>query len=70
MANPNLKKIEELLKSGEEFNLTNSQYKKKTGLDIPKNPSYLINSSAIAKLADRYGRKIVLQERQISFVKK
>ena len=66
---PKLGKIEKLLESGEPFSLTNTQYKQKTGLDIPKNRSYLVNSSAVSKLAKEKGFKIVVQELKITFEK-
>lgn len=67
MPAPKLDKIIELLESGEPFSLTDSQYKRKTGLNIPKNNTYLVKVSAIARKAKKYGYKLVLQERQISF---
>lgn len=67
MSAPNLEKIIELLESGEPFSLTENQYKRKTGLNIPKNNTYLVNDSAVARKAKEYGYKLVLQERQISF---
>lgn len=66
---PKLEKIIELLESGEPFSLTDSQYKRKTGLNIPKSSTYLVKSSAVAQKAKEYGYKLVLQERQISFEK-
>ncbi len=69
MATPNLDKIEKQMKTGETFSLTNSQYKKSTGLDIPKDAIYLIKRSAVAKKARENGYKIVVHERQISFEK-
>ena len=47
--------------------MTENQYKRKTGLNIPKNNTYLVNDSAVARKAKEYGYKLVLQERQISF---
>ena len=69
MATPKLDKIEKQMKAGETFSLTNSQYKKSTGLDIPKDTSYLIKRSAVAKKARENGYRIVVHERQISFEK-
>lgn len=69
MATPKLDSIERQLKAGETFSLTNSQYKKSTGLDIPKNSNYLVKNSAVAKKARIYGYKIVVHEREISFEK-
>ncbi len=70
MPTPKLEKIIELMESGEPFSLTDNQYKSKTGLNIPKSNTYLVNNSAIARKAKEYGYKLVLQERQISFERK
>lgn len=67
MPSPNLEKIIELLESGEQFSLTENQYKGKTGLNIPKNNTYLVKNSAVARKAKAYGYKLVLQERTILF---
>ena len=69
MATPKLDSIVEQMQAGESFSLTNSQYKKSTGLDIPKDTSYLVKQSAVAKRAREMGYKIVVHERQISFEK-
>ncbi|MDE6656955.1 MAG: hypothetical protein K2J88_00020 [Oscillospiraceae bacterium] len=69
MPRPELEKIIELLKSGEPFSLTNSQYKNKTGLPIPKNNAYVVRDSAVARKAKEYGYKVKVQERTISFEK-
>ena len=69
MARPNLKDVETLLAKGEEFSLTDSQYKKKTGLTLPKDRHYLIHGSALSRLCAQYGFKIAVQEKQVEFVK-
>ena len=69
MAKPDLSRIDEQMKSGQPFSLTDAQYRKSTGLDIPKNQSYLLHRSAVAKLAEKSGYKLVVQERTISFEK-
>ena len=70
MPMPKLDRIIKQLDAGETFSLTNSQYKKSTGLDIPKDISYLVNRSAVAKKARERGYKIVVREKEISFEKK
>ena len=65
MPTPKLDGIIKQLKAGVPFSLTNSQYKKSTGLDIPKN----LKRSAVARQAKELGFKIVEHERQISFEK-
>lgn len=69
MSRPDLSKVKKMFESGEDFSLTDKQYRNKTGLSIPKNNSYLIRDSAIAKEAQRNGFVISLQERTIIFKK-
>lgn len=69
MPSPNLDQIKELFESGEPFSLTDSQYKRKTGRSIPKNNTYLVKKSAVAKKAREYGYTLKIQERTISFEK-
>jgi len=69
MGRPNLSKIVDLLDKGENFELTNQQYKKKTGLDFPKNNSYAKNKSSVAKMAARYNYIIEIIPQKILFKK-
>lgn len=69
MAKPNLTEIEERLKNGEVFSLTDAQYTKKTGIALPKEKNYLIKRSALAKLCKKYGYSLSLIEKQVSFEK-
>ena len=69
MSKPNLAKIIELLESGEQFSLTESQYETKTGSNVPKDNTYLVKKSAVARKAKEYGYRLVLQERTILFEK-
>lgn len=62
---PNLKEIEQMLFSGNEFTLSESLYKEITGIELPKNMSYLKNSSALARLARDNGYLIELAERTV-----
>ena len=48
MSQPKLGQIIEMLEKGENFELTNQQYKKKTGLNIPVDKSYTEKRSAVA----------------------
>ena len=41
MSSPKLEGIIRQLDAGETFSMTNSQYKKSTGLNIPKDTNYL-----------------------------
>lgn len=58
-----------LLSANEEFSITESQYKKNTGRDLPKNPYYLKRSSALAEVAKMHGFLIEVNERTINFKK-
>lgn len=69
MACPNLKNIEKQLQTGVDFSLTDSQYLKSTGLNIPKSEIYLKSKSAIRKKAEQYGYKIQLVEKTLIFKK-
>lgn len=69
MPSPKLDEIVKLMESGGDFSLTDSQYKSKTGLHIPKSNNYLTKKSAIARTARGYGYKLVVHEKEISFEK-
>lgn len=69
MPAPKLEEVIELLELGEPFSLTESQYKVKTGLNIPKNNKYVVEKSAVARKAMEYGYKLKIQERIILFEK-
>lgn len=63
---PKLEKLDYLFNRGEDFELTGTQYKKLTGVDLPKSKSYLCNDSALARWADKKGFVIKdVQERPI-----
>lgn len=66
---PDLKKIEKILQKGKSFTLTDSQYERKSGAPLPKNKSYLLNRSAIARLGKQYGYSLTVQEKTVTFVK-
>lgn len=59
-----------LFSANEEFSITESQYKKNTGRDLPKNPYYLAHSSALSEIAKMHGFSIEVNERTINFKKK
>lgn len=67
---PDLKEINKLLLSGKNFSLTENQYFKSTGLNIPKSKYYLKNKSAVYKDAEKYGYVIELQEKTLIFKKR
>lgn len=69
MAKPNLSEIERRLNYGDDFSLTDAQYKKQAGLALPKRKDYLEKKSAVAKLAKTFGFSIKVQEKTIFFIK-
>ena len=54
-----------LLESNEEFSITEKQYLKNTGWEMPKDTYYLKNYSALSKKAQEYGYSIEVNERTI-----
>ena len=69
MKRPDLQEIMPLLEAGSDFSLTERQYQEKTGVTLPKNPSYLKKNSALARTAEKYGFKIEILSRTISLKK-
>lgn len=59
-----------LLESNEEFSITEKQYLKNIGREMPKDTYYLKNASAFSKLAGAYGYIIEVKERTICLKKK
>lgn len=54
-----------LLESNEEFSITEKQYLKNIGKEMPKDTYYLKHSSALSKKAKEYGYSIEVNERTI-----
>ena len=69
MRHPKLDKITDILKEGKNFSLNRSQYIGLTGIDIPQQKSYVENKSAVAKLAEKYGYKIIVVPEVLEFHK-
>lgn len=67
---PNFEELEHTFSKGEEFSLTEAQYKAKTGAPMPQKKSYLLNNSALAKRAKKFGYRLELIEKTIIFKKK
>ena len=70
MAHPKLDKIEKMLEKGKDFELSNEQYKTRTGADFPKSRYYAEKNSAVAKKAKEYGYYIEVIPQRILFIKK
>ena len=66
---PHLENLDVLFDNMQAFELTDSQYKKKTGLSLPQNSSYLLKNSALARKCKEKGFTLKLQERKICCVK-
>lgn len=66
---PNFTNLISLLEANEDFSITEKQYLKSTGADMPKGTYYLKNNSAFSKLAEQYGYTIEINERTISLKK-
>ena len=58
-----------LFETKTEFSLTETQYKEKTGVALPKDASYLLKNSAVSKLAAEKGYSLLVNERTVSFKK-
>lgn len=66
---PKLDTLEKFFNSNKNFSLTDSQYETKTGVRLPKDTSYLIRNSALAKKSKKYGYKLKVQEKIVYFIK-
>lgn len=66
---PDLSGIEKMLRSGEDFSLTSSQYEKSTGSPIPKYRYYAEHRSAVAKRAESFGYRVEVVPAVIRFIR-
>ncbi|MCD8241902.1 MAG: hypothetical protein LUD73_05910 [Lachnospiraceae bacterium] len=62
---PKLDSIKKLMSTGEDIVLTESQYRSKTGVDMPKTSRYLIKNSALSRAAAEYGYTVEVIERTV-----
>lgn len=67
---PDLSELEKMFSKGIEFELTDAQYEKKTGIPLPKGIYYLKNQSALAKLVSKMDYSMEVIEKQVIFRKK
>ena len=70
MSKRNFDKLIPFFESGEEFSLTESQYRKNTGYSLPKEVYYLKNKSAFSNVAKKYGYVISVKEKTICLKKR
>ncbi len=66
---PNLSELLPLFEAHADFSLTEAQYAEKTGAALPKDASYLLKKSAVARFAAEKGYVLSLNERTVSFKK-
>lgn len=69
---PNLSQIEDIMKKGNNFSMTEEEYERSTGAPLPKGDSYLQKKSAVAKRAKDVGFQIGVSYeavRTVRFVK-
>ena len=64
---PKLIHLESLFNSKNHFSLTEAQNEAKTGARLPKDSSYLLNRSALAKECKKRNFRLSLQEKIVSF---
>ena len=64
-----LENLNQYFKKGEDFELTDAQYEKKTGAPLPKDKYYLRSKSALAKKAMELGFEIEVIEKKVIFRK-
>ena len=66
---PKLEALDVLFDSGRNFELTDEQYEKRTGVMLPKRTYYLVNSSALARRAKEKGYNLEVVEKSVIFTK-
>lgn len=70
---PKLDELDYLFEAGEDFQITSTEYESKTGVPLPKGKSYLLNNSALARMAKEHGYIITdiieesVPQRMVSF---
>ena len=67
MRKPDLSRIIYMMEKQERFELTDVQYRRNTGADIPKDKSYTEKRSAVAKKAKEYGYEIEVVPKRVIF---
>lgn len=67
---PDLSALTSMFGKGQNFELTDAQYERKTGVPLPKGSYYLRNRSAVARVAMENGYSIEVIEKRIVFTKK
>lgn len=67
MSKIDFSELEDILNSSINISLTEDQYKKITGRNMPKSESYLVRNSALANFALSHGLRIHVQKKAITF---
>ena len=66
---PNFNELSAHFEADSDFSITEEQYEQMTGVPLPKGTNYLLNKSALSKIAKKRGFKLILNKRTISFKK-
>lgn len=67
---PNFNKLKKLFEANEDFELTDAQYERKTGVALPKDKYYTKTKSALANIAKEYGYYIDVIEKRVILIRK
>jgi hypothetical protein len=68
-----LNELDDLFSCGHDFELTESEYKRRVGKDMPKQESYIEKKSPIARKAEAYGYSVKVETcsiKVLTFIKK
>lgn len=68
--NPNLSNLLPLFEADSNFTLTETEYKKMTGANLPQNTKYIEEKSALSKYAEKLGYKVTVKERTVLLERK
>ena len=67
---PKLSELKELFEKGEDFELTDAQYEKRTGCRLPKDKNYLLRKSALARECAKRGYDLGVIEKRVILKKR
>ena len=68
---PKFDKLDRYFEKGKDFQLTDAQYEKMTGIPLPKDGQYTMKKSSLAKHATKNGYYVAeVQDKTVYFKKK
>lgn len=67
---PNFNELKKLFEANKDFELTDAQYEKKTGIPLPKDKYYTKTKSALANIAKEYGYCVEVIEKKVILKRK